>query len=257
MPVFLRQDLVTRLVHERYEAGFDGLAARWESLAAVRPGFPKSRGRASIYRWLEEGVPTTGKDAGLQAFGLCALLDIDLLTIFDYERNGYFTRFAKLRQLIYARSSAVGGLATFMAMYRPGDNWPSDAVAQVCYGRRWFTSVFTNEDAWQSTDYVLVKARFLHKVGSQPRAVHIAYRRVLVPDTMWRYYGTVLAVDGHLKLYNESGGYQQMQQVDDNEIRFRTYYGGRPVEWRIASLHEFSVDRELPFNDMDTIGFNW
>jgi hypothetical protein len=257
MAIFLRQDLVSRLIHDRYAGGVDELASKWEGLVATRPGFPSARGRASIYRWLDDGVPTRGADAGLHVFGLCALLDVDLLSIFDYERNGYFSKFAKLRQLIYARASSIGGLATFMAMYRPGDNWPSDAIASACYGRRWFAYQFTNEDAWQSNDYVLVKVRFAEKVGGQPRAAHVAYRRVRVPDTMWRYYGTVIAVDGHLELYNESGGHQRMQQVDEEEIRFRTYYGGRPVEWRVASLHDFSVALEMPFNDMNTIGFNW
>jgi hypothetical protein len=144
-----------------------------------------------------------------------------------------------------------------MEMYRPGDNWPSDAIADACYGRRWFASEFTNADGWMTTDYILVKVCFSEEVGSQPRAVHVAYRRVHAPDTMWRYYGTVTAVDGRLELFNESGGHQNMKQVANNEIRFRTYYGGRAVEWRVASLHAFSVELELPFNDMDTIGFNW
>jgi len=74
---------------------------------------------------------------------------------------------------------------------------------------------------------------------------------------MWRYYGTVIAVDGQLILYNESGGHQEMRQAENNEIRFRTYYGGRPVEWRIAGLHDFSTELEMPYNDMNTIGFNW
>ena len=74
---------------------------------------------------------------------------------------------------------------------------------------------------------------------------------------MWRYYGTVLADDQKLKLYNEGGDYQQMQQVENDEIRFRTYFGGRPVEWRIVSLHDFLCTYELPFNDKKTIGFDW
>jgi hypothetical protein len=256
MAIFLRRELTTRLVRERY-GDFDALAADWEAMADARPAFPRPKGRASIYRWLSQGAPASGRDPNMQIFALCALLDVDLLTIFDFERNGYFSKFAKLRQVIYARASAAGSLATFMEMYRPGDNWPSDAIAQACYGRRWFAAHLTNEDAWTSTDYILVKARFLSEVGRQPRAVHVAYRRVRVPDTMWRYYGTVIAVDGQLELYNESGGHQHMPQVANDEIRFRTYYGGRPVEWRIASLHDFSVDFELPFNDMRTIGFNW
>jgi len=48
-----------------------------------------------------------------------------------------------------------------------------------------------------------------------------------------------------------------MERIEEDEIRFRTYYGGRPVEWRVVSLHEFEISKEFPFNDMKTIGFNW
>lgn len=116
---------------------------------------------------------------------------------------------------------------------------------------------FSNKENWQSTSYVLVKARFSSRANNQPRAVHIVYRRIGVPDTMWRYYGTVIAVDGQLKLYNESGGHQFMRQVNGDEIRFRTYYGGRAVEWRTASLYKFKLEQEFPFDDLTTIGFNW
>ena len=80
--------------------------------------------------------------------------------------------------------------------------------------------------------------------------------RVQVADNMWRYYGTVLAIDGYFQLYNESGDYQSMAQQELDKIRFRTYYGGRPVVRRIASLHNFAMESTFPFNDMDIIGFN-
>ena len=54
---------------------------------------------------------------------------------------------------------------------------------------------------------------------------------------MWRYYGTVLAIERKLELYNESGDYQFMEQVEDDEIRFRTYFGAaKPTKYKVAVL---------------------
>lgn len=256
MTIFLRQKLTAKLVHNIY-GGFDELAAEWEDRASDQPNFPKPKQRSSIYRWLPNGVPTKQEGSNLQFFGFCALLDVDPLAIFDYERNGYFSKFAKIRQMIYYGQRALGGLAPLLEMYRPNDIWPSDEIARICYGHPWFANEFTNSEDWSSTDYLLVKVKFSQPIRSAPRAVHVAYRRVGVPDTMWRYYGTVLAIDGKLELYNESGDYQHMEQVEGDGICFRTYFGGRPVEWRIVSLHEFSVEKVFPYNDMTTIGFNW
>lgn len=254
--VFLRQDLTTRLIDDLF-ANKDALAKRWKVMSAANPAFPKPRTRATIYRWIDEGVPVTDKDSGLLLFGFCALLDVDLLAIFDFERNGYFRRFSKLRQLIYAQNPVAGGIKALMAMYRPADVWPSDSIARQCYGRRWFSHTLNNNDDWHSSDYILLKAKFLETPGNLPRAVHIAYRRTTNRDTMWRYYGTVLSVEGRLELYNEGGDFSQMPVVEAGEIRFRTYYGGRPVEWRIVSLHAFGLTPVRPFNDMTVIGFNW
>jgi hypothetical protein len=54
-----------------------------------------------------------------------------------------------------------GGLAPLLEMYRPADVWPSDEIARKCYGRPWFHYEFTNADRWQTTDYVLVKVKFV------------------------------------------------------------------------------------------------
>jgi hypothetical protein len=256
MTIFLREDLAGRLVREIY-GGYDELAAAWEDQTANGSDLPKARQRSSLYRWVTHGVPTRRDGTDHKFFVLCGLLDVDPLAIFDFHRNGYFSKFARIRQLIYYGRQALGGVATMLDMYRPADTWPSNSIAQTCFAHGWYLHHLTNQDNWDNSDYILLKVRFTDNRISHPRAVHVAYRRFGVPDTMWRYYGSVLAIDGRLELYNESGTYQTMDQVHDNEVRFRTYFGGRPVEWRIASLHEFSLHTEYPSNDTEIIGFTW
>lgn len=254
--IFLRQDLTNRLVQEAY-GGFDELSAEWEETVKTSPLFPEPKQRSTIYRWLIKGVPAGTDTSEFQMIALCALLDVDPLILFDFEKNGFFSKFAKLRRLIQLGKYSLGGLAPLLELLSPDDVWPSERIAKLCYGRSWFSHQFKNAEDWNSADYILVKVQFIEQLKSHPLAVHIAYRRTTSPDTMWRYYGSVLAMDGELKLYNENGDYQTMEQVNPGEIQFRTYFGGRPVEWRIVSLHDFSIEKDYPFNDMKIIGFNW
>ena len=256
MTIILRQELTGRLVHDMY-GGYDELAVAWEHRARDVSGLPNARQRSTLYRWVSKGVPTNRDGTDHRFFVLCGLLDADPLAIFDFKENGYFSRFARIRQLIYYGRSTLGGVATILDMYRPNDIWPSNKIAQACFGRSWYSHHLTNQENWKNSDYILLKAQFKDGRDLHPRAVHIAYRRLGVPDTMWRYYGTVLAIDKKLELYSESGTFQTMVQTVRDEVRFRTYFGGRPVEWRLASIHEFTLETEFPFQDESTIGFTW
>lgn len=262
MHIFLRQDLTARLVHEMH-GGFDELTAAWEEKADEQSAFPKPRQRSTIYRWLVEGIPFkrsfSKKDQNhdFQIFALCSLLDVDPLAILDYRKNGYFSHFSKFRTLFYYGFQELDGFAHLIEMYRPDDVWPSENIARIFYGRLWFSHQFANADSWKFSDYLLVKVNFYSPIYNRPRAVHIAYRRLGVSDTMWRYYGTVLLREGIIELYSESGDFQSMGQAIEDEIKFRTYYGGGSVEWKIASLHDFHIAQKFPCDDSKIIGFNW
>lgn len=254
--IYLRQEEAINLIEKRF-GDIVALAVSWQEKADANSNFPKPRDRSTIYRWISDGVPAAGRAGEKNVYGLCALLDVDLLAIFDYRRNGFFSNFAKLRQWVYTSSLVAGWIAPVLAMYRPGEVWPSNAIAQKFYGRCWFVKELTNQGDSQSKDYILLKAKFSEKVNAEPRAVHIAYRRTDTTDIMWRYYGTVVSINGGLELYSEGGHFQKMASLEDDEICFRTYYGGRPVEWRIASLHDFSLTVQRPFDNEGVIGFVW
>jgi hypothetical protein len=216
--IHLRQPITSELIISHGD-GFEGLPAEWEKCEQRVRDFPKAKNRATLYRWMKDGVPSKGGDYKFQLLALCGLLDVDPLAIFDYEKNGYFSNFGKLRKLLQFRT-------------------------------------FVNEAHWESSNYVMVDADF-KQVSSTPRAIHIAYRRHKTSDTMWRFYGTVISLGGKLELYNEGGDHREMPSPGQGKICFRTYFGGRPVEFRIVSLHDFDYSLKYPFNDKSVIGFEW
>ena len=75
----------------------DGLVSDWAARFEHDSNFAKPRTRGAIYDWLSQGAPTQTE----AVLGLAAMLDADPLTIFDFERNGYFNNFSMLREQIY------------------------------------------------------------------------------------------------------------------------------------------------------------
>lgn len=253
MAIFVRRQVTEALANFRF-GGLEQLSADWEDHAATHPEFPKPRRRTALYNWLSNGVPTRGD----QMMAFSAMLDVDPLAIFDYERNGYFKNFSQIRRMLQLGLEATGFLSPLFRVYRPGFDWPEDGEIAHLFGRPWHGEEFDNSEHWKSRDYGLVRAVFQEPFDPvEPRVIHVAYRRKNSPDKMWRFYGTVICVNGQLELFSESGAYQHMDQVEPNEIRFRTYFGEREVEFRTASLHAFDVDTTVPHNDKSTIGFEW
>jgi hypothetical protein len=231
------------------------------------PDFPPAPGRSTSYNWKNEGFPSINKyrrgsevnPKFYQAVAACGQIDVDPLAVFDLERNGFASRFSKLRKAIQHGLGGLGAYAPLFELYEPDEVWPSSALAKRFWGRDWFAHVFSNENEYQSDDYGLVKIRFTQAPENLPRAVHIAYRRwdTRDQDTMWRFYGTVRRVQNQVELFNEGGVHQLMKRRPCCDLEFRTFFGGRKVEFKIASLHQFETEIVFPCNDMGIVGFNW
>lgn len=251
MPIYVRDKLTVRLIEQGF-GGFEGFIVAWEIRADSNPRFPRPRQRSSLYDWVKNGVPSRGN----QIVALAAMLDVDPLCLFDFRRNGYFKNFASIRRKLQLGLASAGVFRPLYKVYAPGEYWPPNKSVSALYERNWTGIEFDNCVHWRGQDYGLVRCAFEDEVNA-PRAVHIAYRRINSPDTMWRFYGTVILIDDKLELYSEGGAFQTMRREEPREIRFRTYFGGRQVQFRIASLHAFNVKTTVPMNDLSTIGFEW
>jgi hypothetical protein len=258
--VFLREEPTRTLIRKRKKT-LEKVAYEWGAPCdAPVHDYPPAPSRSTIYKWITEGFPSieTGPSR-YQLLAFCAQLDADPLALFDYQRNGYFSRFAKLRTALQRGAGALGALAPLLDLYRPDEEWPCSGLAHWIWQKPWSYRTFDNLGEHNSTSYARINIHFNEQTGGDPRAVHLAYRRWNVKqiDPMWRFYGTVIAIGDNLELYTEGGIHQKMHRASDDVISFRTYFGGRPVEFKLASLHSFSIDHEFPFDDMSVIGFDW
>ncbi|UWR03770.1 hypothetical protein K3740_03460 [Ruegeria conchae] len=229
--------------------GIDGLVGDWVARCEHNTKFPKARTRSAIYDWLNNGAPPE-TDAVL---GLAAMLDTDPLTIFDFERNGYFNNFSKLREQIYYHIVGGGRFRSILDLMAPRHMWPNDGLAKKFYGRTWTKEGFEHRADKLVNDYADVHISFPQSTRFAPRCIHIAYRRANSRDKLWRYYGTVQKFRGKTRLFSESGAYVEETETEPANEGFvlKTYYGATHVEFRIASLHEFNCKVVFP-SESDT-----
>ncbi len=245
--LFMDKGYVSRLIDSKF-GSVDALVADW---AIDRP--TEARERAAVYKWLKEGIPT--QEGSL--FGFCSILDVDPVSIIDYQKIGFFSKFYQLRKAIQIGLFSTGPIPALLKMYGPSSDWPSDWLAIKYFARPWFRAEFQNADLWESGQYGLIKVSFEQVWTDSLRCVHISYRRTHPKEEMWRPYGWVVQGYGMTSLYAESGDFQSQAVDQPDLLQFRTYFGGRAVEFRIASLHGFQHTLEYPVSKDGHVGFEW
>lgn len=246
-PIFLDKSIVLELSTIMWPSrpkGVLGLTSDWFAHSEKNPKFPKSRTSSAVYGWLNDGAPPE-TDAVL---GLCAMLDTDPLTIFDFDRNGYFNSFNKLREQIYFHIVGGGRFRSILDLMAPRTQWPNDGLARQFYGRPWHACEFEHQADGTINEYADVNIGFSQSTRFAPRCVHVAYRRANSRDKLWRYYGTVQKFRGKTRLFSESGAYveETETQPTDGGFVFKTYFGATHVEFRVASLHELDCNVVFP-----------
>lgn len=245
--LFLDKDAVLEMSTIKWPSrprGIDGLVADWAARSEHDPKFPKARTRSAVYEWLNNGAPPEA-DAVL---GLAAMLDADPLTIFDFDRNEYFSNFSKLREQVYFYIAGGGRFQVILDLLAPRRVWPNNPLAVRFYGRPWTAVEFEHRADGIINDYADVHISFPQSTRSAPRCIHIAYRRANSRDKLWRYYGAVQQFRFRTRLFSESGAF--VEEIDSQSTLegfvFKTYYGASHVEFRIASLHQFECSPIFP-----------
>ena len=244
MAIPLDKELVHALVKQRF-GSIDALVVEWEErVASGTQKTGRARDRASIYRWLQRGLPSSRDDV----LGLCGVLDVDPIGILGIDGSYVAKHFAQERWLFQRGSEKRSLLAPFWPIYMPGPAWPNDEVAMNFYGRSWFVRDFAHEPTRVANVYAAVHLLSVDRdMPLVPKTYHFAYRRTGARDGMWRPYGTVIGYRRQICLISESGDFQRVSDERSNEIVVtETYFGAGPAEFRVASLHDFDIRVDAP-----------
>lgn len=241
MKMFVRSDLVHAIFEEEF-GGIANFVEEWGG-SAEQGG----RGLSTLYKWLSDGLP--GRSESVFAF--FGALGIDPIAVIDLERSKLARNFGRLRMAFMLGGANAGGFAPLFELFRPGAGWPQSDLLIRHFGRPCATFDFLHDAELERNTYATITANAKDgHPANRPRAFHIAYRRRPSPDGLWRPYGTVVTRAGEAVLVHENGDIQCAAQPSRSahQIRFKTYFGPSPVEFRIASLGAFTCKVE-PYDD--------
>lgn len=252
MPIPIRKSLALALIKDRFES-VDGLVVEWEHRDHWHPsgkssGRSDSRHKATIYRWLDHGVPSRAETV----FGFASLLDVDPVALMEVDEDYVYSQFGRERRLYHLRRPTSTHLRPLGAIYEVDGEWPNHALANRYYGRNWHTHDLHHDPAVISNVYAAVLLASGN--ASAPRAYHFAYRRSEVPDRTWRPYGTVVVLESNVILVSESGHFQRQPRASD-WFAVETYFGSGGADFRIASLHPFDLELEVPSRQTECVRF--
>lgn len=253
MAIPLRTEMIRGLIAHRF-GGVDELVVEWEE--RVRNGqqkIGKARNRGTVYRWLDEGLPSRKEDI----LGFAALLDVDPVALLRIDDEFVRLHYGRERRLFQLGILGQSRLAAFWAMYIPGGSWPDPSIARTLYGRDWTTSEYRHDPALVSN--VFACFRFTPSTATDacsPWVVHFAYRRASARDGMWRPYGSVMRIGQRVLLVSESGDLQE-QTFDEtaSTIAVETHFGPGPAEFCVASLHAFALEVVAPSQETSCLRF--
>lgn len=239
------------VLHHAFNAGFGGI----ENFADIWSKIPqddeaagqRERSVKTIYAWLQNGMPTA-RDTMMRFFGT---LGIDPVAAVELDSGKLQKQFGRLRRAFMFGGFNAGGFRPLFELYAPSFGWPEESLALTYFDRKWTTFDFTHHAQDIKNTYVTIHVQAQDDMPvSWPRAFHIAYRRLSNADGLWRPYGAVMTRLKEAILVHENGEVQRTPFFASNNhrIRFRTWFGPEPAEFRLASLHPFSCRIE-PFND--------
>lgn len=244
MPIPLRRQLAEVLIKRR-SGSIQQFEIDWrEGLADGRLPHGTAANSASIYRWLKEGIP----DQADKVFGFAAALGVDPVTLIDADaiwREGWF---ANERRLFQLGRPEKGHLSPLWAIYTAEHDWPDHDLVTRYYGHRWHIQHFTHEATDPATinaDAAILFTNDGTHDFTEPRAYHFAYRNTSGLDQRWRPYGTVLGYADTDELLHEKGHHQRVQRQHETLIA-ETHFGRGVAEFRVVSLHPFSLSVEAP-----------
>jgi hypothetical protein len=254
MAIPLRTEMIRDLIADRF-GGVDDLVVEWEErVRAGQQKIGKARNRGTVYRWLDEGMPSHKEDI----LGFAALLDVDPVALIRIDDEFIRLYFGRERRLFHLGILGQSQLAAFWAIYIPGGSWPDPAIARTLYGRNWTTVEYRHDPALVSNVFACFSFTPEASAGAcSPWVVHFAYRRAGARDGMWRPYGSVIRIGRTVSLISESGDLQERTLGEtDSSIAVETHFGPGAAEFRVASLHRFELDVAAPSQQACSLRFS-
>lgn len=252
MKLFVDSSLVRGLM-EQDHGGIENFVESWRErdaqLGRIRG---LARDEKTIYGWLQKGLPARRETI----FDFFAMLGCDPISLIDITRSDFPKNFSRIRLAFLLGGNSAGAFRYLFELYRPGCGWPNEELSQTLLGKHWEVRDHLHSAGGVVSKYAMFCCKLPKFEIARPLAFHIAYRRVLNADDLWRPYGTVIVRTDECHLIHENGFMQRKVRTSTNSpVQFQTFFGPSTLEFRVASLTPFSLSVDFPSCDQGALRF--
>lgn len=231
----------------------DELAKGWAervSIGLQKVGMP--RDRATIYRWLSQGLPNKRDEI----FGLSAVLGIDPIVMLDLESVA-FQKLLKLEWVFFlANMEGRGRMSALWPLVRPSAHWPNLSISHDYYSCSWTTIEVRHAATSLCNEYAQFRLQGDPDEDQQTahRIYYFAYRRHGARDGFWRPYGIVrkrgleaICVGHNGDMMEQADGLPTVLKVDETGyLDVETFFGPGPADFKVACIHPFTLECIVP-----------
>lgn len=232
--------MLKALLPEGEPRGVDALREQWRiRYCEAKKKGPPVPDRATLYRWLGGKLPRR-RESYLR---LCGIFDIDPLAALVLPSG----KEAAAMQFLYRcfwlgswRQPALGFLSEFFGHHVA---WPPKSIAAEYFKRQWRQEDFEHNPEEKANYYAGIEISCSNKSESSlPQVFHFAYCQPDAYAERWIEYGYIIKRDDQVALVNITGNMQNYQIPEfSRTVMAETWFGQSPVNFRIASLHDFSI----------------
>lgn len=243
MAIPIEASLVQQLIQQHWDS-VDELALGWEE--RCRCGIQKTgahKDRATIYRWLKQGLPNRRDEI----FGLAAALDVDPFAIVNVDDGSFLRLFERERMLFLLNQHTASRLSALWPLLRPSRHWPDQLISHDFYARDWSIFDFDHPAEDIRNVYAHISIRPERDQSREMLSVfYIAYRRAGALDGLWRPYGIIRQRGGTAEVIAEMGYRREIALASSDQIDVETFFGPGGAHFRVASLHSFKAQVTAP-----------
>lgn len=225
------------------------LQAEWASQFGDQPS------TSTCGRWLTGALPQTSDDL----WKLAKILEVDPIGLVEIEviQGEEVDSFIRMFQLDkWGQYPAISYIKDFVGRQA---QWPhKDYLEKYFPDNPWRCIDFTHDANLDKNFYqmVAISSKVVEKYYAI-RTFHIAFRQEFLFAGRWLQFGLMIRTPEKVLLLHINGDMQSYIPGDPLEpLRFETFFGPESATFRVACLHDFSLELlESPSPELNAVRF--
>ena len=186
-------------------------------------------------------MPKSGDDL----LRLASLLDVDPLCLLTFDRGS--VQVAIETALSWAQRNRWERFKFFQTFFGRQSEWPPKELSTIHFGRSWNEATFQHDASARANYYAVVQITpGRGGVSTFPQTFHFAHRHQEQYAGRWLSYGFVVIHGESVRLQHINGQSNSYRAENLLAASVRTVFGPNPAEFKVASLHPFSLRVDAP-----------